>query len=58
MIFVFTVCHNHGNPIIYNIHKKLELCLELKMLTYQKEQGLQHSPVSIVDNFCSLQQHE
>ena len=28
---VFTVSHNHGNPIIYNTHKKLELCLESKM---------------------------
>ena len=39
LICVLTVSHNHGNPIIYNIHKKLELCLESKMfITYENEQ--------------------
>ena len=43
LICVLTVSHNHSNPIIYNIHKKLELCLESKMfITYENEQDSQH----------------
>ena len=39
---MFTVSHSHGNPIICNIHKKLELCLESKMFKKENEQDSQH----------------
>ena len=36
---VFSMSHSHGNPIICNIHKKLELCLESKMFKKENEQN-------------------